>query len=61
MPRQLYVDGVRASRTSGNASQMLGAMAKVQNQTPAGVAPAHYVVAKGTMAGWRNAGDIEMV
>lgn len=75
-PRQLYVNGRRANRTSANASVLLGDMAIVAGsnapiQTPAGMQPSHaagggggggsYRVSKPAMKGWQNPRELEFV
>ena len=63
-PRQLYVDGVRATRASGNASE-LGNLTSFATpltaQTPREGGLPGYRVTNTTLAGWRNARDLEFV
>ena len=64
-PRQLYVDGVRATRTSGNASEILGGMTfspiPLTEQNPREGGLPGYRVANAKLAGWENVNDIELV
>ena len=65
-PRQLYVDGVRAARTSGNASQILGNITDASPtpltaQSPRFGGLRGYSVSKTTLTGWKNPADIELV
>ena len=64
-PRQLYVNGRRANRTSCNAT-VLGAMNYTDGdafQTPAGKASGAggYSVSKPALKGWHAVGDVEFV
>ena len=68
-PRQIYVNGKRAQRTSGNATVLFGAMkyrggTPGGKQTPKGVVPsgtAGYTVQHPTLKGWSAPADMEFV
>ena len=64
-PRQLYLNGVRATRTSGNASEILGDMTfsriPLTEQSPREGGLPGYHVANATLVGWENVNDIELV
>jgi hypothetical protein len=64
-PRQLYVNGVRATRTSGNASELLGNLTffdtLITPQNPREGGLSGYRAANATLAGWARVSDVEFV
>ena len=64
-PRQLYVNGLRATRASGNASEILGNLAYIKTpitvQTPHEGGLSGYHAANTTLAGWKRVSDVEFV
>ena len=52
--RQIYVDGARAFRPTGNASELLGAMVLDRSASA-------YAVSRPGLKGWRNPADLELV
>lgn len=64
-PRQLYVNGVRAGRASGNASELLGNLSMLPTpltpQTPTAGGLPGYFAANAALKDWQRVQDIEFV